>query len=356
VVKTIFVAAALAVTLSAQPGRPERDPLFRDVRIALRFGSDQVLLVGGEIRGPSINGIVYDKSIEKFPRSTRYARLEPGGLLYTVPPQYISRFEFEPETKWNAGDRWKVYPGAGPPVTVVIQELAVVFYCGGIGGYAAAIAGFENPDAANAIAGLRAGEYLASPGDGLAAVSGLPMMPVWVEKESERTMALRRLLFSHARGIVKSDDWMIRAGSEARLQDRIRRMNQSFLAGSKLEPVMRYFRWSPAGRPPLLFVEALWTGASSLPLFACSAVVEQGSALTILSFDQTQASYMRMGEFANHRWELEEPGAFLNAWKIGNRYFVLTHLSGYEGFTVRLMELVPGKGLVRVGLEYGAGC
>jgi hypothetical protein len=350
------VAAVAVVTLSAQPVRVERDPLFRDVRIALRFGSDQVLLVGGEIRGPAVDGIVYDKAIEKFPRSSRYARLEPGGLIFSAPPQYISRYQFEPDTKWKAGDRWQVYPGSGPPIAVVIQDLAIVFYCGGIGGYAAAIAGFENPDAANSVAGLRAGEYLASPGVGLAAVSGMPMMPVWAEKEIEPTMALGRLLFSHALGILKSDSRLTGAGGEARLQDRIRRMNQAFLAGSKLEPAMRYFRWSPSGRPPLLFVEALWTGAGNLPLFGCSAVVEQGSALTVLSFDQSQAAQMRMGEFSNRSWKLQEPSAFSNAWKIGNRYFVLTHLSGYEGFAVQLMELVPGKGLVPVGLEYSAGC
>ena len=355
-VKTIFVAVVAAVTLSAQPGRIERDPLFRDVRIALRFGSDQVLLIGGEIRGPAVDGILYDKAIEKFPRSTHYARLEPGGLIFAVPPQYISRYRFEPDTKWKAGDRWKLYPGAGPPVTVVIQELAIVFYCGGIGGYAAAIAGFENPDAANSIAGLRAGEYLASPGVGLAGVSEMPMIPVWAEKEMEPTVALRRLLFSHALGVLKSDSRLTGAGRDARLQDRIRRMNQAFLAGSKLEPVMRYSRWSPPGRPPLLFVEALWTGAGNLPLFGCSAVVEQGSELRVLSFDQRQAAQMRMGEFSNRSWKLQEPSAFLSAWKIGTRYFVLTHLSGYEGFAVQLMELVPGKGLVPVGLEYSAGC
>ena len=331
-VRIVFVAAALAVTLPAQPVKPVRDPLFRDVRIALRFGSDQVLLIGGEIPVPSIERIVNDISINKFPESVHYARLQPDVPVYVVPPQFIARFEFQPDTKWQIGDRWKVYPGAGPPVPVVIREFAVILACVGIGGYAAAIADFENPDAANSIAGLRAGEYLASPDDGLAAVSGMPMMPVWEAREIEQTMALGRLLFSHARGTVKSDDWMTGARGEERLQDRIRQMNRLFLAGSKLEPVMRYFRWSPPGRPPLLFVEALWTGAGSLPLFACSAVVEQGNALTILSFDQIQASYMRMGEFANRRWELQEPGAFLNAWKIGNRYFVLTHRSGYEGF------------------------
>jgi hypothetical protein len=61
--------------------------------------------------------------------------------------------------------------------------------------------------------------------------------------ESERTMALGRLLFSHARGIVKSDDWMTGARGGEQLQDRIRQMNRLFLAGSKLEPLMRYCAW-----------------------------------------------------------------------------------------------------------------
>ena len=354
VVKTIFIAVIAAMTLPAQPVRVERDPLFRDVRIALRLGSDQVLLIGGEIRGPAVDGIVYDRGIEKFPRSTRYARMSPGGLIYLVPPEYISRYEFDPDTKWKAGDRWKLYPGAGPPITVVIQELAIVFYCGGIGGYAAAITGFENPDAANSVAGLRAGEYLSSPGIGLLAVSGIPVMPVWADKELQQTIALGRLMFNHALGILKSDSRMSAEDADPRLQGRVRRMNQAFLAGSKLEPAMRYFRWSPPGRAPLLFVEAAWTGADNLPLFGCSAVIEQGSALTVLSFDQSRAVQIRVSEHFDS--SLQEPSAFLNAWKIGNRYFVLTHLSFYEGFAVRLMELVPGKGLVPVGLEYSAGC
>ena len=65
---------------------------------------------------------------------------------------------------------------------------------------------------------------------------------------------------------------------------------------------------------------------------------------------------MRMREFANWTWKLDEPGVFLNAWKIGNRCFVLSHNSGYEAFGVELVELVPGKGLVPVGPGIGAGC
>jgi hypothetical protein len=351
VLAIFFAAAVLAATLPAQPSQPVGDPMFKNVRIALRFGSEQVLIVGGEIRG----AIVEDTSINKFPKATHDASLLPGELIYLVPAQALNRFQFEPDTKWRVGDRWKLYRGAGPPVTVVIQSLAVILYCGGLGGYAAAIATFEGQDAANSIAGLRASEYLATPGQELAAVSGAPLMPVEAG-QGEPTRALGQLLLSQARGIVKNADWMIEPNTRKSLADRTRRMNQLFLTGARLEPEIRYSRWSPPGRAALLFVEALWIDKSNLPLFACDAVVEEGNALTILWFSATQAEYMRMGEFANNTWKLDGPTAFLNAWKIGNRCFVLSHDSGYEEFRVRLMELVPGKGLVPVGPGFGAGC
>jgi len=40
--------------------------------------------------------------------------------------------------------------------------------------------------------------------------------------------------------------------------------------------------------------------------FACDAVVEEGDALTILSFSTTQAEHMRMSEFASNKWKLGE--------------------------------------------------
>jgi hypothetical protein len=350
-----FAAAVLAATLSAQPSQPVGDPMFRNVRIALRFGSEQVLIVGGEIRGPYSNNILDDASINKFPKATHNASLQPGEVIYLVPAQDLNHFQFEPDTKWRIGDRWKLYPGAGPPVTITIQRLAVILYCGGTGGYAAAIATFEGPGAANSIAGLRASEYLATPGQELAAVSGTPLLPVEA-RQGESTRELRQLLLSQARGIVKNADWMIDPNTRKNLADRIRRMNQLFLTGSRPEPEIRYSRWSPPGRTSLLFVEALWIDKSNLPLFACDAVVEEGDALTILSFSTTQAEHMRMSEFASNKWKLDEPTAFLNAWKIGNRYFVLSHDRGYEGFSVRLMELVPGKGLAPAGPGFGAGC
>ncbi len=333
------------------------DALFKDARIALRFGSGQVLIVGGEIRGPyNRYGSLDDSSIDKSPQPTVYASMLPGELIYLVQPQDMTRFQFKPETKWRIGDRWKVYPGAGPAVTVVIRRLAVILVCGGIGGYGAAIAGFESPNVADSIDGLRASLYIAAPGQGLAGVSSTPLMPVDVWREAELTGGLGRLLFSQARGIVRNENWMIQPRTEKTLADRIRQMNRLFLAGSQPQPEIRYSRWSPSGRKPLLFVEALWIDKSSLPLFACDAVVEEGKELTILSFRTTQAEDMRIGEFVNQTWDLNETNVFLNAWKIGTRCFVLCHHRVYEGFDVRLLELVSGKGLTLVGLGFAAGC
>ena len=234
----------------------------------------------------------------------------------------------------------------------MIEKLALVLYCGGIGGYTAAVAAFENPDVASTVAGLRAGEYLVAPGQGLpTSVSGIPMMPSPWESGD-----LAALLLNHARSIVKDPDWMVDPGRNLgkTFADRIRRMNQSFLTVDH-DPEARAVRWAPPGRKPLLFVEAIWVDGD-LPLFGCNAVVEEEPAPAVLSFDTTQAGYMRISEFDGHIWKLDSATAFRNAWRIGSRYYVLTYTSGYEGFSVQLMEIVPGTGLVPSGLVYGAGC
>jgi hypothetical protein len=52
-----------------------------------------------------------------------------------------------------------------------------------------------------------------------------------------------------------------------------------------------------------------------------------------------------------------EPGGyFRGTWQIGTRTFVLTNETGYEGFSVALMELIKGKGLVPAGPGFAAGC
>jgi hypothetical protein len=293
------------------------------------------------------------------PKLTPYARLQPGAL-YLPPPEKIGRFEFDPDTEWHLGDRWKLYPGAGPPVTVVIQSLAVLQYGGGIGGYGAAIANFEVPDVGNLIAGLRASEYLAAPGRGLEAASGIPFLPVDLLSSAEPGRALDQLLLSRARRIVTGPDWLIeqKAASSpaAKLAyDRVRRMNQLLLDRGPLRQEVRCFRWSPPGQAPLLFLEEVWSASASEPVFNASAVVQQdGDLLTIVSFDDAQARAMRVGLLPERSWKLQEFPAFLNAWRIGNRSFVLTHLGGL-GFVVELKEIVSGKGLVPVGLGFNVG-
>jgi len=348
----IWATFAIAIPLAAQPNRPLPDPLLKKARIALRLDSGQILIVGGGIKGDNL--ISNSSSIQRFPKTVEYARLQPGESIYELPSGNMANFTFEPATPWHIGDRWKLYSGAGTPVTVTIRKLAVVLYCGGIGGYAAAIASFESPDAANLVASLQATEYLAAPGPGLAAVSTTPLM----RQTAEPAAALTELLRQHGRAVVKDEEWMIpQANISKEFADRIRRMNRTFLTEVTVAPRIRYFRWRPPGRNPLLFVEALWVdGDGTLPLFACDAVIEEGSELKVLSLLPTQGEYMRIGEFEHHAWKLEETNAFLNAWKIGGRYFVLLYRSGYEASSVELMELVPGKGLVETGLGFGSGC
>jgi hypothetical protein len=358
--KFFAVAAAtatVAVFLAAQSGQPAVDPALKDVRVALRFGPGQVLLVGSEITGPSTtNGILYDRSMEELAKPTQHAVLGPGDLVYLAPPEYMARFKLQSEEKWRVGDRWKVYPGAGPPVTVVIQSLAFSLICGGIGGNAAAIARFEDAGAANRIAGLRASEYLAAPDDRLGAVSEEPLMPVDNTQESESIGRLEQLLLGQGRALVRSADWETnRPVRDKTWLDRIRRMNQTFLTDSGLKFEVRCLRWSLPGRKPLLFVQAVWRDRNNLAVFACRAVVEEGEAPAVLWFDAHDAEEMRVEEYGGE-WMPDAEGAFRNAWRIGGRTFVLTYLRGYEGYQVQTMELVPGKGLAPAGPAFGDGC
>src|SRR5436309_9992125 len=100
----VFATTVVVTVLPAQPVRFVSDPLLRDFRIALRFGSGQVLIVGGEIQGPyDTNGILDTGAVEKLPRSTRYARLQPGEEIYLVQPHDLTHFEFQPATNWHRG-------------------------------------------------------------------------------------------------------------------------------------------------------------------------------------------------------------------------------------------------------------
>jgi hypothetical protein len=80
----------------------------------LRCGPDY--LRGGRPRGDAAGSNI---SINKFPESVHYARLQPDVPVYVVPPQFIARHEFQPDTKWNAGHQWKVYSGLNAGLAAV---------------------------------------------------------------------------------------------------------------------------------------------------------------------------------------------------------------------------------------------
>jgi hypothetical protein len=81
-------------------------------------------------------------------------------------------------------------------------------------------------------------------------------------------------------------------------------------------------------------------------------VIEEGASLSILDFDPWPGQAMRRFDAQGQPYE----PAFLNAWAIGNRRYVLKFSRGYESIGIQLMELVPtGKGLVPTWLSFRAG-
>jgi hypothetical protein len=167
---------------------------------------------------------------------------------------------------------------------------------------------------------------------------------------------LAKMLQAYAVQVVKDENWTIRANATDENSVRTRARNRALLTQKFMEPRLRFSRWSPPGRKPLLLVDALWISQDRLPVFAASAIVEEGDPPKILWIDSSQSELMRAGEMLDAEWQIEDPGPFLNAWKIGTQYFILVQRRGYEGFSVELMELVSGQGLVPTGLGYRAGC
>ncbi len=225
------------------------------------------------------------------------------------------------------------------------------YYCGGIGGYAAAIARIQNPHLSEVITGLRSGEYLAAPVKGLDAVSESPLVPVDLLHESKEVGKIEKILLESSRKIVDSDSWKAKEAAEAR------QIDTAFLNTRDLRCDSRVLRWRVPGRKPLLFVESVWTDAQGKPLFGGNAVIEEGNELAVLNFNSKEGELMRVVETLRAGgWTRPEGGIFLNAWVVGVRRFVLIHTQGYEGFSIDLMEIVPAKGLVDTGIHFGAGC
>ena len=340
--KAAIIALFFCLSARAWAQPPE---LLRNARIALRLDSGKVLIVGGSIEKKSGQDL-YDRTMEQLPHEPGHSPLQPIEEIFLVSAAYMAQFRIDPATNWRAGDRWVVYTAAGSPLPVVIESISFGYYCGGIGGYATALAHFENPGIANTVAGLRAEAYLAAPVRGLSGVSERPMVPAGPTDAS-----LDEELLNYARRIVGSDDW------EATWPG-AHEVNHNFLNSGNLKFEGHFYDWRSPGSKPLIFAELFWRDEKNSAVFAANAVLDGTSPKNVLAFDTNPGRLMRFQEVALdlNNWKPQEPGAFLNSWAIGARQFVLMASYGYEGFSVELMELVPGKGLVPAGISFGSGC
>jgi hypothetical protein len=294
-------------------------------RVALRLGGDEVLIVGDELKLDPDGS--YKPAMEALPKASGASPFQPIEDIYRSKPPG------DTAAPARNGDPWLLYTGAGAPVSVAIDSPAFGYYCGGIGGYAAALARFDKPADADAIAGLRSGEYLAAPSPGLGQVSTNPLVPVDSLREPELSGALSLAMAQWEGKYEVTDDWAL----GLRYEDHL-------------------LRWRVPGRNPLLFIEAIWRDGKGAAVTGATAVVEEGT-FTVLAFDPRLGKLMRTPEtVSTGGWQRPESGVFLNAWAVGNRRFVLVYTQGYEGFSVELKELIPGKGLVPASVAFGAGC
>jgi hypothetical protein len=264
----------------------------------------------------------------------------------------------DPKTDWHIGDQWQLYPGAGAPATLVIEKVVILSHPGCGCFRDGAIARFLSPATANRIEGLRASEFLAVPGAGLANVSQTSLIPLSPHSDIEDK--IRPLLFRKAREVLTSETWGITDTPNTPNEelDRFRKLNRGFLSAPEYSIQIRAARWTVPGRKPLLFVLALWYAdieGKNLPVFAGEAILDETDPLKILSFEYREGEWMRFGEFANWTWDFDSLARYLNAWKIGSRYFVLRYQNGYESGGAVLQELDFKQGLVPTDLGYAFG-
>jgi hypothetical protein len=344
-------AIAAAVASMALQAQTAPTGMLKDVRIALRLDSGKVFIIGGSLAAKKRDESIFDQSANLKPLQPGHARLQPFEEFFLARPGDLSRLEITPETSRHAGDRWQIYTGAGPELTVVVESIALSGYCGGLGGYAAALAHFVNPGTANVVAGLRAEEYLAAPFGILKGVSEHPLETAELSDSFGISAKLDDVLLRRARSEVKTDDWQP-------LGPQARQLNHTLLNSTSLQCEKHYQYWRVSSTEILALVEAGWRDEIGSAVFGANAVVNVKSPSTILAFDTNPGVLMRAGEVADDlaTWKREEPGAFLNAWTIGTRRLILMYQRGYEGSRVELKELVPGQGFVPTGIEFGGGC
>ena len=314
-----------------------------DARIALRCADAKLLIVGANLDDDRVGRLNLKGALSL----ALGARFSPGEATFEISERVVTRLTSESDRAgFRIGARWRVYPGAGPSVPVVIAKL-VLLYHGDGSKYLGAIAQFLNTGTANRIQGLAAREYLALPGVGISALSQIPMVPL---DKYENHDELTRILFERAREVVHDSHWEMENTRDPQLAERIEAMNRALL--ERTDPYtqeIRMWRWTPGGGKAFFLIEAFWVDDERRqPIFAVDAVVEAGKQPKIVSFDYYKARFMRVGEFQERNWRPDSDEApFLNAWKLGSEYFLLTWRGG-EGYSVSLERLDSSKGLQEV--------
>jgi hypothetical protein len=346
---SVHVAAVLIslIMLSDSRAATSRD-IPADASIALRCSGHRVLIIGETADDGAVAKLT-NGGFSRFPQLQIDAEFSPGEVTLQITTKTFHSLMQKHVPGFVVGARWQVYPGAGPPATVVIEKLVLLWHGNG-SQHLGALGRILNPDVANRIAGLRAAAYLAFPGLVVPGISEIPLKRV-----DQSSFDVTKLLLDRGRELVRDDNWKTEGFNDAEALKRLREMNRTFLTMDESHtPEIRMWRWAPDKRKSLLLVEVVWISEDrKLPLFAVDAVVQEQETPAILSFDCTKAEWMRGGEGSDRDWRLHaEDGAFLNAWKVGTEFYVLTYIAGYEGYSVDLQRVDPTKGLVTV-LTFG---
>jgi hypothetical protein len=306
------------------------------------------------IFGPEANdervGEFLSQSRDKLHEIAIAAAGEPaigfGEYRYEINPQVFEQLALDHRAGFVPGAVWHVYPGSGPMVKVIVQNLILTGHGNGVQ-HVSAVAHIVNRNDADRIA-AGGGVYLALPGEAVPPVMATPLVPETADRETVR------LLFDRARAIVTDENWQV-VTPVAEISTRIREINGAFLARNESwTSETRAWRLTQPGRQPAIqFIEAVWLDESrGLPLFAAEAIVQ--GPRTILSFDDKKAEFMRMGEFEDNDWHLNKEGRhFLAAWRIGGGQYVLTARWGYEGYSVDLRQLDSKEGLLKPIYSFG---
>lgn len=99
----------------------------KDSRIALRYGHGEVLILGGGIHADEVTWNALEAIHDKYPKLKQADGVMMGAVwMNEVPPKVPQSFESEPRTDWRIGGPWQLYPGAGPPVTLMVEKIVII--------------------------------------------------------------------------------------------------------------------------------------------------------------------------------------------------------------------------------------